>query len=132
MNSKDGSPGDVVAPAEPTVSEDADVADPGEIAEMKAQQQESGEGKYGSTPVDPHKPPETEQEKEEKPSWIEIELVDKDDHPIPGEAYKIVLPDESVKTGTLDQAGFARVEGIAPGTCQVTFPDMDGRSWETA
>lgn len=64
--------------------------------------------------------------KEEKKSWVEIKLVDEKNKPVPGEAYKITLPDGKVlATGTLDENGFARVDGIDPGNCKVTFPNMD-------
>ena len=71
-------------------------------------------------------------EEAEERSWIEIELVDEEDEPVPGEKYKITLPDGSVAQGTLDQNGFARVEGIDSGTCQITFPKLDKDAWETA
>lgn len=31
----------------------------------------------------------------------------------------------NVGTGTLDSKGQARVDGIDPGTCRVTFPNLD-------
>jgi type VI secretion system secreted protein VgrG len=72
------------------------------------------------------------QRNEESTSWIEIELVDEEDNPVPGERYQITLPDGSVARGTLDENGFARIDGIEPGTCQVTFPDFDQDAWEEA
>ena len=132
MGKKSGNAGSPVSPAAPDKVEDADIADPGKIAEIKAEQIEKKEGKYGSTPVKPHKPP-TEEEKEEKKeelSWIEIEMVGEDDEPIPGEKYKITLPDDSVAEGTLDEKGAARVEGFEKGMCKVCFPDLDKEAWE--
>ena len=64
-----------------------------------------------------------------KTSWIEIKLVDQDSNPVPGEAYRVQVPDGSTVEGDLDDSGFARVDGIDPGTCQVTFPNLDGHSW---
>ncbi|MBN2271775.1 MAG: type VI secretion system tip protein VgrG [Sedimentisphaerales bacterium] len=136
INSGPGSPptpgraGSVVAPVVPVKAEDADDADPGEVAEIKAQQIQTQSGKYGSVPVIPYKPPETEEEKKKKTSWIEIELVDEKDKPIPGERYKITLPDKSVADGTLDEKGFARLDGIEPGTCKICFPELDKEAWE--
>ncbi len=129
MNPKDGKAGQAVAPAAPEAAADADVANPGEAAKLKAKQIEKKEGKYGSEQVKPHK--STEEDIEEK-SWIEIELVDEEDEPVPGEKYKITLPDASVAKGTLDNKGFARIEGIEPGTCQITFPNLDKDAWEPA
>ena len=128
MNPKSGKAGSPVAPAAPEKAEDADVAEPGEVAKIKAKQIEEKKGKYGAEQAKPHKP--TEEDIEEK-SWIEIELVDEEDNPVPGEKYKITLPDgKTVATGTLDENGFARVEGIDSGTCQITFPELDKDAWE--
>jgi len=67
----------------------------------------------------------------QKKSWIEIKLVDEEKNPVPGEAYKVILPDgETVATGSLDEKGFARIEGIDPGTCKITFPNLDKDAWE--
>jgi type VI secretion system secreted protein VgrG len=128
---KSGSAGSIVAPAEPNAADDADSADPGEVEEAKAEQKEKQQGKYGSTQVKPYKPP-TEEEKEEKTSWIEIELVDEEDQPVAGEKYEITLPDGRVAKGTTDQNGLARIEGIDPGNCQVSFPKLDKDAWEKA
>ncbi len=68
-----------------------------------------------------------------KRHFIEIQLNDKDGNPVPGEAYKITLPDgTTVADGTLDEKGHARVDNIDPGTCQVTFPNLDKDSWNEA
>lgn len=117
-----------VAPAAPDKPTEADKADPGAVAEMKAQQRETQTGKYGTKQVKPFKPAESTEEK--KKVWIEIEMVGEDDKPIPGEPYRITMPDESVCEGTLDEKGFARVEGMDPGSCKVTFPKLDKGAWE--
>lgn len=132
MGAKSGKAGKAVAPADPDIPEDADVADPAEVAEAKAEQIEKQSGKYGTTPTKPFKKPESEEEAEEKTSWIEIELVDEEDEPVPSEKYEIKLPDGSVAKGTLDGNGFARIEGIDPGTCEITFPNLDKDAWEKA
>ncbi len=130
MGAKSGKAGKAIAPADPTQAEDADVADPGEVAEAKAEQIEKESGKYGETPTKPYKPPETEEEEEKKTAWIEIELIDEADEPVPSEKYEIKLPDGSVAKGTLDGNGFASVDGIDPGTCEITFPNLDKDAWE--
>jgi hypothetical protein len=79
-------------------------------------------------------------EKEEKPevvdpkktSWVEIELIDDEGLPVAFEAYRVQLPDDSIIDGTLDGRGQARIEGIDPGTCKVTFPDRDAKDWKRA
>jgi hypothetical protein len=130
MHPKSGKAGTPVEPAAPKSAEDADSANPGEVDKLKAKQRESGSGKYGAEKVEPHKPPQTEEEAEEKNSWIEIEMIDEEDEPVPGMAYRITLPGGTVAEGTLDENGFARVEGIVPGTCQITFPSLDKEAWE--
>jgi len=134
MGKKSGKAGSPVSPAAPDAAEDADIADPGKMAEIKAEQVEKKEGKYGSEQVKPHKPPSDEEVTEEM-HWIEIELfevVNKKEIPVPGEKYKITLPDgKTVAESTLDNNGFARVDGIKdPGNCQITFPDLDKGAWE--
>lgn len=62
--------------------------------------------------------------------WIEIELVDEENHPVSGEKYRIELPDGQIMEGTLDFNGFARLDGIEKGTCKITFSNLDGDAWE--
>src|SRR5712671_5329673 len=125
-NAKSGKAGSPVPPADPAVPHDADQADPGVVEKIKAEQIKTQTGKYGAEQVKPHKPPETPEAKKEKKSWIEIELLDEKDKPLPGKKYKITLPDgKTTAEGTLDDKGCARVDGIEPGTCKVTFPELD-------
>ena len=122
---KDGKAGSAVTPAEPSEAKEADNANPGEVEQIKAEQRQTKSGKYGSVQVKPYKRDPT------KKSWIEIELVDDDNEPVPGEPYRITLPDgETAAEGTLDDKGFARVDGIDPGTCKVTFPELDKDAWD--
>jgi len=67
---------------------------------------------------------------QKKTHWIEIKLIDTEGNPIPGERYRIQLPDGSVEEGYLDSFGHAEYNNINPGTCQVTFPDLDEEVWE--
>ena len=131
-SAKSGKAGSPVSPADPNEAFEADQADPGEVEKIKAEQRQIQTGKYGSVQVKPHKPPQTKEDKEKKKSWIEIALVDTKNKPVPGEKYKITLSDKTVAEGVLNEKGFARIDGIEPGTCEVTFPEMDGRSWTKA
>jgi hypothetical protein len=65
-------------------------------------------------------------------TWVEIVLVDDDEPPQPVRyaKYRIELPDRSTREGILSDNGRARIEGIDPGTCRVTFPGLDGREWK--
>ena len=130
---KDGNAGSAVSPADPDEAKEADKADPGEVESVKAEQRQTKTGKYGSVDSKPYQPPQSKEEKEKKKSWIEIELVDEEGKPVPGEAYRITLPDgETVAEGTLDEKGFARVDGIDPGQAKVEFPDLDETCWNDA
>ncbi len=126
--------GSAVAPAETVEVPEADTADPGEVSKIKAEQLQTKSGKYGKVTLPPVKaePEQPGSSEEKKLSWIEIELVDEENKPVPGEPYKITTSDNKVESGTLDNKGFARVEGIEPGTCKVTFPKLDKDAWEKA
>lgn len=130
-DAKSGKAGSAVAPAAPEEAEEADKTDPGEVEKIKADQRQTQTGKYGSVKTKPFKPPPPSEAK--KKSWIEIELVDEDSNPVSGESYMITLPDgETVAEGTLDEKGFARIEGIDSGSCKITFPELDKEAWEEA
>lgn len=147
-----GSAGSAVAPKAPEKAQEADNADPGEVAKVKAEQRQKGTGKYGKIPITPFKPdnlggagdrdtpdeqkhPQQDEQdlsKKKKKSWIEIVLVDEEDNPVPGEEYEIVLPDKTVQKGSLDEKGFARVDGVEPGNCEISFPKLDRDAWKRA
>ena len=129
MNPKSGKTGSPVDPAAPEVAEEAAVADPGEAAKVEAKKAKDKKSEYETASFEPHKP--TEEDIEEK-TWIEIELVDEEDNPVPGEKYKVTLPNDKVAQGTLDNKGFAHIGGIEPCTCQITFPNLDKDAWEKA
>jgi type VI secretion system secreted protein VgrG len=56
-------------------------------------------------------------------------LLDQAGKPVPGEQYSIELPDGSTTEGTLDSQGRARVDGLDPGNCKISFPNIDKKSW---
>jgi type VI secretion system secreted protein VgrG len=60
---------------------------------------------------------------------VEIELLDQAGKPVPNEPYQIELPDGSTTEGNLDSQGQARVDGIDPGNCKISFPNIDKKSW---
>jgi hypothetical protein len=65
----------------------------------------------------------------EKKSWIAIALFDAENKSVPGEDYKIVLPDGTSIEGNLDGKGRAKIQGIDPGTCKISFPNRDKNAW---
>jgi type VI secretion system secreted protein VgrG len=129
---KQGTAGTAVAPADPTDPEEADKADPGEMDDVKARQREQKQGKYGAAPVQPYKPGQTDPGEEKKTSWIEFEMLDEEGNPVPGVKCKVTLPDGKVDECTLDDKGRLRYDGIDPGSCKITFPELDKDSWEAA
>ncbi len=113
-------------PESPLNADDAAVADPGQQTSMKetqagqgANQQQAGQGANGQQAG-------AGQEKKEentKPHWLGIELKDDEGNPIPGEEYKVKLPDGTIKSGRLDDLGKAMVENVPEGgTAEVFFP----------
>jgi hypothetical protein len=90
----------------------------------------SAKSEQGEESPKPTAPPPSQPTK--KRDWIAVELVDDKGKPIANERFRIQLPDGSYEEGHLDVGGQVRVDDIDSGTCQVTFPDMDGREWKSA
>jgi hypothetical protein len=130
-SAKDAQAPDPVSPAKPDEPKEAAKAGPGSNVSYQGGQQKQG-GAHDQVQAPPYKPPTTDEEKKKKCSWIEIELIGEDGKPYPGEAYQIKLSDGSIASGTLDEKGFARVDGIEPDSCDITFPDLDKEAWEPA
>jgi type VI secretion system secreted protein VgrG len=126
-----GSAGALVAPIAAAVAALAAEADPGAAAEaFAAKTAQITPYELNRVSFTSSHDPNSEENKEKK-SWIEIELVDEADKPVAGEPYLIKLPDgETVASGTLDEKGFARVDAIDPGSCQITFPNLDKDAWD--
>lgn len=68
----------------------------------------------------------------EERTWVGIALVDDDDPPRPVafKRYRVELPDGSIREGMLDANGQAKIVGIDPGTCKVSFPDFHAGDWQ--
>jgi hypothetical protein len=77
-------------------------------------------------------PPQSQTEDKKETAWIEIKLLDMNGDPVPDEKYEIELPKGAKVSGKTDAQGMARHTGIDPGTCKVTFPDLDKEAWEAA
>lgn len=56
--------------------------------------------------------------------WIEVKLVDENGDPIPNEQYVITGPANEEHSGTLDGNGFVHIDGLDPGLCSVSFPNL--------
>lgn len=63
-------------------------------------------------------------------TWIEFRLLDFEGNPIGGKQYRIKLPGGAIQAGVLGRSGSVRLDGIEPGTCTITFPEIDADAWE--
>ncbi len=127
-----GTPGNLVSPISPLAAVIADDAKSGDKGSLggSGQNGSSGNGSSSASSNAPWHNPNNPENKDKK-SWIEIELLDRKNKPVTGEPYRVTLSDgQTVAEGTLDEKGRARVEGLDPGTCKVTFPKRDKRSWK--
>ena len=61
----------------------------------------------------------------EEAHFIELELKDDEGRPVPNAAYFVELPDGSTKSGRTDASGYARIDGVDPGTAKISFPEPD-------
>lgn len=75
--------------------------------------------------------PQTKPKHEGEPSsYFEAYLLDEHERAVEGEPYALELPDGSVREGKTNEHGGVRIEGVDPGTCKLSFPRLDGDSWE--
>lgn len=65
------------------------------------------------------------------PHFIEFQLLDKKGEPVPGEPFRVRLPDKSLRTGTLDNQGKVRFEKICAGQATICFTGMDANEWKS-
>jgi len=66
------------------------------------------------------------------PHWIEFELVDQDGKPVPGEPFRVRLPDKSLRTGRTDQQGKVRFDCITAGPATICYTGFDTKEWQAA
>lgn len=59
-----------------------------------------------------------------KQHWVEVELLDQDGEPIGYEEVEVKIPDGRTIYRRLDKDGLARIVGIDPGNCEITFPKL--------
>ena len=74
----------------------------------------------------PQEPPARDLEEEKPSAWIEIELLDQLDRPIPRQRYLVRRKGGSILAeGTLNQQGRARIQDLQPGAFEVQFPELE-------
>jgi hypothetical protein len=77
--------------------------------------------------------PEREENEITESHSVMIELIDAEGNPVPGEPFRIMLPDGTVRTLRLDEQGKSHITGIErAGTCQVCFFERDASIWAPA
>ena len=78
-----------------------------------------------AAPADPAAPTQ----RETKRDWIEIEIVYDDGTPYDGNCH-VQLPSGAETDGAPDEDGVVRIDGLLPGSCRVSFPDLDASVWD--
>jgi hypothetical protein len=66
----------------------------------------------------------------EPSDYIDLVLVDETGTPLANQDYLITLPDGSIRHGSVDSEGQAKVTGITAGLCEISFPNLDAQDWE--
>ena len=127
-----GTPQNCVPPEDPDKANTADVADPGSDAPTyKAENRQIPGWKIPTYKHPTHKP--NNKKNEDKKSWIALTLVDELGNPVAGQKYRVTLPDgHTLAEGTTDAEGNAKVSNIDPGSCKITFPNLDQDVWDEA
>ena len=122
-----------VAPAAPDQAQEAVNADPGEVSSASSSAIQTSAGSWQSTTLTANASSNPTGKKDPtKTSWIEVQLVDENGKGIPGQAFIVTAPDGFDYSGTTDEQGVGRVDGIDPGSSDITFPDLDKDAWEPA
>lgn len=124
-----GAPGVIVAPTAPTEPEESMKSEAGEVEVMPEKPTKpNSKWQVSNESIKFHSPP-TEQGEDDPLHWIVVSLKDEKGNPMVGEPFSIALPDGSMATGTLDDKGKARVDGIPPGNCSIRFPNREPEGW---
>ena len=150
---KSGTAGTLVAPTAPTDAKDADDATGGStqdvsnsgsksgsagtsvtVGAMSSASSSSGDGSSSDGSDNAASPEHKPADNPDKTSWIELQLIyESNGLPVAGEYYEVTLPDgTTVASGSTDEQGVGRVECIDPGSCQISFPDLDKDAWSDA
>ncbi len=127
-----GSAGSANAPDPPEDPLEALEADPGEAAEVAAKKATRDKGAVSAPSVGTMAQSESEAAPEEELGWVAVELKDDLGNPVPGERYRVELPDGAIVEGNLDDKGYAKVAKTKRGDCKIEFPDIHPDEWKRA
>ena len=130
---KDGTQVTPDDPAEPEKAAAADESTPGGLPAAEGGSHTRKGPPAGSTQADAADAGGADGASSDEPvAWISFDLKDNHGNPVPDEPYELTLPDGTIRTGTLDEKGKARVDGIPPGQCQINFPRLHKAEWRKA
>lgn len=121
-----------IKPTSAKAAADADEADPGEVAKVKAEQQKIGKGKYGSVKAGQYTKSELKHATEEPlKEPIEFQLLDADGDKVSSEKVKAyVSGEESPRDLTTNGNGIVRIEDLVRGTTvRFELPDRGNPHW---
>jgi hypothetical protein len=79
-----------------------------------------------------HRRPLVQKAPDKNTGYIVIELKDEAGVPQADAEYKVTFPDGTVREGTLNELGKARLDAVPPGVAKVTFPKLHGPEWDKA
>lgn len=94
---------------------------------------------YQATPVEgeqisverlPQPPAEQQTEEQPEPTWVEFQLLDDLENPVPDEPYVVRLSDGPQQTGTTDAEGMCRFDLPHGQTARISFPNRGDEEWE--
>jgi len=129
MGKKSGTAVSAQSPEAPDAAQEPDVADPGEASETEAEQSQTQQLEPGSTKLERPSGSEQSESETEETHWVGLKLKDDQGNPVPGEPFRLKLPDGTVVEGKLDAKGKVEIRGVPAGKCQVCFPKIDSEDW---
>ncbi len=125
-----GVAGSLISPAAPLAALVADHAEPGANTKTFRTERESmSDDDKALAEAPSHRPDDPENK--DKTHFVEVELVDEAGKPVTGERVRVTLPDgETIAERCTDDKGLVRIDHVDPGSCKITFPDLDDNAWE--
>ena len=137
-SAKSGTAGTADAPTDPKVALEALDDKPGDVSDTSANPAQTQSKSWDSTKVDGETPadgsaPGSSSSSDSSPnSWVGVEVKDANGKPLPNEPYQVKLSDGSITSGTTDEKGRARVEGVKKGQCEIRLPNRHNSEWKKA
>jgi hypothetical protein len=69
--------------------------------------------------------PSAREERTSEGAWLELELLNQQGEPVANRRFRVIQHERVVREGMTNANGFARVESLSPGTCDIEFVDFD-------